>query len=176
MEELNENVMVIMDYHSVDGTHVNIVVTDPIGGTLFTKDDAPSGQTAFTTTRKGDFKACFTRTETHEDPETHRELLEKHKVKLTWKTGVSATDWESLAKKEVLDAVSMNLRELEAELKEIYDGMLYMRRREEEMRDLNEATNARVARYSIISLAMSLSLSVWQLWYMRNFFHKKKLI
>lgn len=41
-------------------------------------------------------------------------------------------------------------------------GMLYLRRREEEMRDINEGTNGRVAWMSVLSLGICVGMSVWQ--------------
>ena len=61
-----------------------------------------------------------------------------------------------------MDAMAMSLRELESEIKEIHEGMLYMRRREEEMRNVNEATNSRVAWMSVMSLGICVGMSVWQ--------------
>ena len=64
----------------------------------------------------------------------------------------------------------------EAELREIHNGMLYLRAREAELRDLNEATNTRVALLSIVSLAVCIALCVWQIFYLKNFFQRKKLL
>ena len=61
------------------------------------------------------------------------------KIKLDWKTGVAATDWGAIAKKENLDAMATELRKLEETVKEIHDEMLYLRKREEDMRNLNGA-------------------------------------
>ena len=68
------------------------------------------------------------------------------------------------------------MRELEAEIKEVHEGLLYMRRREEEMRDINESTNAKVAWLSVVSLGVCVTMSVWQLYYLKNFFERKKLL
>ena len=58
-------------------------------------------------------------------------------IKLDWKTGVAATDWEDVAKKENLDLMATELRKLEDTVKEIHSEMMYLRRREEQMRNLN---------------------------------------
>jgi phosphatidylinositol glycan class A protein len=97
-------------------------------------------------------------------------------VRLDWKTGVAATDWDNIAKRDKVDAMSMSLRELEAEIKEIHEGMLYFRKREEEMRDINENTNSRVAWLSVSSLGICVGMSVWQLVYLKSFFVRKKLL
>ena len=61
-------------------------------------------------------------------------------------------------------------------MREIHNGMLYLRAREAELRDLNEATNTRVALLSIVSLAVCIALCVWQIFYLKNFFQRKKLL
>ena len=46
----------------------------------------------FTTEKAGDYKACFYKTNVQKDD------LVKHKVRLDWKSGVAAADWENIAK------------------------------------------------------------------------------
>lgn len=48
--------------------------------------------------------------------------------------------------------------------------------REAEMREVSETTNARVAWFSIFSLGICILVSGLQLWYLKRFFRKKKLI
>ena len=60
-------------------------------------------------------------------------------MSLEWKTGVSATNWDEVAKKENLDLMATELRKLEDSVKEVHNEMLYLRRREEQMRNLNGA-------------------------------------
>ena len=47
---------------------------------------------------------------------------------------------------------------------------------EEEMRDLNEATNGRVAWFSILSLGVCIFMAVFQVAYLRKFFKRKKVL
>jgi hypothetical protein len=44
------------------------------------------------------------------------------------------------------------------------------------MRDLNELTNSRVAWFGIMSLLVCLVVAGWQLWHLKTFFEKKKLL
>jgi p24 family protein delta-1 len=69
------------------------------------------------------------------------------KIHLDWKTGVAATNWDEIAKKENLDLMATELRKLEQTVKDIHDEMLYLRRREEEMRNLNGAATSTKAPY-----------------------------
>jgi hypothetical protein len=59
------------------------------------------------------------------------------KLSLDWKTGVAATDWDTIAKKEHLDQLSVEMRKLEGVIREVYAEMLQLQQREQEMRDLN---------------------------------------
>jgi emp24/gp25L/p24 family/GOLD len=61
------------------------------------------------------------------------------KLTLDWRTGVAATDWDTIAKKEHLDQLSVEMRKVEGAIREIYAEMLQLQQREQEMRDLNGA-------------------------------------
>ncbi len=98
------------------------------------------------------------------------------RVVVEWITGVGARDWKSVAKRDHLRAVATQLEELEVELKEVYKEMLAARAREEAMRDVSERVNAKVAWLSVLSLATSCTLAVWQLAHMKAYFIKKKLL
>jgi hypothetical protein len=59
------------------------------------------------------------------------------KISLDWRTGVAATDWDTIAKKEHLDQLSVEMRKVEGAIREIYAEMLQLQQREQEMRDIN---------------------------------------
>ncbi|CAI7841135.1 unnamed protein product [Closterium sp. NIES-53] len=73
-------------------------------------------------------------------------------VDLEWRSGVAAKDWESIAKKEKIDGMGLELRKLDETVRAIRDEMTYFRGRESAIRDSNERTNERVAFISITSL------------------------
>ena len=132
--------------------------------------DSARGSAGFTTELEGDYRACFYKTD------VDKEDLANHKVRLDWKTGIAVADWEKIAKADKVDSISSTLRSLEAEMREIHNGMLFLRQKEAELRDLNEATNTRVAWLSICSLAVCIGLCVWQIIYLKQFFQRKKLL
>jgi len=92
------------------------------------------------------------------------------------------------------------LLKLEDSVREVYEEMLYMRQREEEMRNTNglfsllllstdtamelthpyvcnpESTNSRVMWYSVFTIVVLLSLGAAQVWILRRDFKAKKLI
>ncbi len=57
---------------------------------------------------------------------------------------MAATDWDSIAKKEHLDQLGVEMRKLEGQIREIYAEMLQLQQREQEMRDLNGGAAAGV--------------------------------
>lgn len=50
---------------------------------------------------------------------------------------MSATDWNAIAKKEHLDALTIELRKLEDSIREVYSEMLLLQQRESEMREIS---------------------------------------
>lgn len=55
------------------------------------------GQSAFTTTEAGTYFACFWVDESHK-------ATTSVTVSLDWRTGIAAKDWESVARKEKIEA------------------------------------------------------------------------
>ncbi|XP_011092356.2 transmembrane emp24 domain-containing protein p24delta4 isoform X2 [Sesamum indicum] len=97
-------------------------------------------------------------------------------VNIDWKTGIAAKDWESVARKEKLEGVELELAKLEEAVEAIHDNLLYLKDREAEMRTLSEETNAQVAWFSIMSLGICILVSTAQLLHLKRYFQKKKLI
>ncbi|KAF2590552.1 hypothetical protein F2Q70_00040333 [Brassica cretica] len=75
-----------------------------------------------------------------------------------------------------LTGVELQLTRLEGLVQAIRENIDYIKNREGEMREVSEATNARVAWFSIMSLGVCLSAAGAQIWYLKRYFHKKKLI
>eukprot|EP00798_Chlamydomonas_sp_ICE-L_P007552 gene7552-701_t len=66
-------------------------------------------------------------------------------VKLDWKSGVAATDWSKIAKKEHLDDLAVALRKVDDNIREVYNEMLLLQQREQEMREISGKTCAMFA-------------------------------
>ncbi|KAL8132366.1 hypothetical protein AgCh_008019 [Apium graveolens] len=170
-EEIQSNVVVLGDYIVDDSEGYNpavsVRVTSPYGNTLHTKENVAHGQFAFTTKEAGQYLACFW---------TDRVANGDLTLNLDWRTGIAAKDWESVAKKEKIEGVELELKKLEGAVEAIHGNLLYLRRRESEMRIVNELTNSRVAWYSLMSLGVCIVVSVLQITHLKRFFQKKKLI
>ncbi|GMJ03613.1 hypothetical protein like AT1G09580 [Hibiscus trionum] len=173
-EEIQSNVVVLADYVVVSEDHghiptISVKVTSPFGNTLHHKENVTHGQFAFTTQEAGNYLACFW-------SEGHYQGAGELSVNIDWKTGIAAKDWESVARKEKIEGVELELKKLEGAVEAIHENFLYLKDREAEMRITSENTNARVAWFSISSLGICIAVSGLQIWYLKRYFQKKKLI
>ncbi|CAI7867403.1 unnamed protein product [Closterium sp. NIES-54] len=149
---------------------VTAKVTSPYGHQLHWQDSVEEGHFGFTTKETGQYMACFWL------PVDHPQEIHSVMVELEWKIGVAAKDWGKIAKKDKLDGIALELRKLDEAVRSIRGEMAYFRKRESDMRDLNEVTNSRVAWLSIVSLLVCVSLAALQLWHLKAFFERKKLL
>ncbi|KAF5199890.1 Transmembrane emp24 domain-containing protein [Thalictrum thalictroides] len=174
-EEIQTNVVVLADYTVISDDHttqiatISAKVTSPYGNNLHHVENVTHGQFAFTTSEAGNYLACFWM-------DGHTQGGVGANVNLDWKTGIAAKDWESVARKEKLEGVELELRKLEGAVEAIHENLLFLKSREAEMREVSEATNSRVAWFSIMSLGVCIVVSGLQLWHLKHFFQKKKLI
>lgn len=169
-EDLNVKGLVLANYHVVseNPSKISVKVTSPYGSSVHSQDHVSKGEFAFTATEAGDYTACFW------IPDASKGS--KVTVDLDWKTGIDAKDWDSIAKREKIDGVELELRKLEEAVNDIHGNMLYLRDREEKMRAVNEVTNSRMAWFSITSLFICLAVAGLQIWYLKSFFERKKLL
>uniref|UniRef100_A0A0D6QVY3 GOLD domain-containing protein n=1 Tax=Araucaria cunninghamii TaxID=56994 RepID=A0A0D6QVY3_ARACU len=173
-EEIQSNVVVLANYSVVKDDHakqphaISAQVSSPYGDSLHHSENVWSGQFGFTSKESGTYLACFWIA----NPENEA----TSSVDLDWKVGLAAKDWESIARKDKIEGVELELTKLEGAVEAIHQNLLYLKNREAEMREVSEVTNTRVAWFSIMSLTVCLLAAAWQLWHLKGFFEKKKLI
>ncbi|KAB2610272.1 transmembrane emp24 domain-containing protein p24delta9 [Pyrus ussuriensis x Pyrus communis] len=151
-----------------DSHKLTIRVTSPYGSNYHYGDHVESGNFAFTAAETGDYSACF--------------WVSDHKPSTTvtidfdWKTGVAAKDWSQVAKKGQIETMELELKKLYDTVSSIHDEMFYLREREEGMQQLNRSTNSKMVVFSGLSLFVCLSVAGLQLWHLKMFFERKKLL
>ena len=149
---------------------VSIRVTGPtplsVGAskTHFKKKHAQLGKFAFTAEETGSHHICFS-----------NNGRDDTRIAFDIKVGVAAKDYSEVAKKEHLEPLQVELKRLEDSAREIHEEQLYMRRREEEMRDTNESTNSRLKWFSTSTIVVVSILGGWQIVYLRSYFRAKNL-
>ncbi|XP_047173391.1 transmembrane emp24 domain-containing protein p24delta5-like [Vigna umbellata] len=170
-EEIHSNVVVLVHYALVGGTPNSTIsskVSSPYGNELHHLDNARVGNLAFTARESGLYLACFW----VDRNDRGGDII----LDLDWKTGIEAKDWDSVAKREKIQGVELELRRLEGSVESIHENLMHLRGREAELRNLSESTNARVVWFSFLSLGVCITVSVLQLLHLKRYFHKKKLI
>ncbi|KAK9269932.1 hypothetical protein L1049_025505 [Liquidambar formosana] len=178
-EEIQSNVIVLADYAVIDehddGDHhdrptptISARVTSPYGNNIHHQENVTHGQFALTTTEGGNYLACFWVDGNHQGGAGIT-------VSLDWRIGIGAKDWESVARKEKIEGVELELRRLEGAVQAIHENLIYLKNREAEMREVSELTNGRVAWFSIMSLGVCIVVSALQLWYLKRFFERRNL-
>ncbi|KAK9277710.1 hypothetical protein L1049_007257 [Liquidambar formosana] len=172
-EDIKSNSMTVGKYsivnpnegHPLPDSHK---VSSSYGNNYHYSDLVGSGQFAFTAAEAGDYMACFWAPD-HKPQATIT-------VDFDWKTGVAAKDWSNVAKKGSIDVMEFELKKLFDTVTSIHEEMFYLREREEEMQELNRATNSKMAWLSFLSLFVCLSVAGMQLWHLKTFFERKKLL
>ncbi|XP_010272898.1 PREDICTED: transmembrane emp24 domain-containing protein p24delta3-like [Nelumbo nucifera] len=173
-EEIQNNIVVLGDYNvvannrSYDLPGINAKVTSPYGNSIYAEENVTEGRFGFTTTDSGKYLVCFWMHNYHE--------VVGASINLDWKIGIAAKDWESVARDEKIEGVALELRRHEAIAKSIHATMVRLRSRELVMRKVSETTNDRVSTYSIMSLMICVVVSSLQLWNLKCYFRKKKII
>lgn len=177
-EDIRKTVVVMADYYVFwDEDYLNtnytprvsVKVTSPFGNTVHHQENVTHGQFAFTTSEDGSYMLCFSTESSHEGGKGIT-------VGIEWKTGIAAKDWESVAKKEHIEGLELELRKLEGAVEAIHENLIYLKNREADMREVSERTNGRVAWFSIMSLGVCVVVSLVQVVHLKHFFEKKKLI
>ncbi|KAK8869959.1 endoplasmic reticulum vesicle protein 25 [Kwoniella newhampshirensis] len=138
---------------------------------LSKKDIKGETRLAITTHESADVGVCLTN---HYEGSGNAKVARV--VDLDVDIGADAIDYNAIANQESLSILEVEMRKLEAVVKEIVDEVGYLQRREMKMRDTNESTNERVKNFSILITLGIIGLGVWQVLHLRSFFKRKYLI
>ncbi|EPS74222.1 hypothetical protein M569_00533 [Genlisea aurea] len=176
-EDIKSNSMTVGNYQIVnpnegqplpDSHRVTVRVTSGNGGSYHHSESVTGGHFAFHTVEAGAYMACFYAADHHPSASMT--------VDFEWKSGIAAKDWTNVAKKGSVELMELELKKMFDSVQSIQEDMFYLREREEEMQQLNRSTNTKLSWLSIFSIAFALSVAGLQLWHLKTFFEKKKLI
>ncbi|KAI3722420.1 hypothetical protein L2E82_33458 [Cichorium intybus] len=176
-EDIKINAMTVGKYSVVkrvegfslpESDRVSVRVTSPLGNNYHYADRRDSGNFAFTAGEAGDYMACFW---------TAKQSPEKTlSIDFEWKSGLAAKDWSKVAKKGQVEMMELELKKLYDSVTTVHEEMYNLREREETMQHLIRSTNSKMATFSFFSLVVCLSVAALQLWHLKSFFQRKKLI
>lgn len=166
-EELPEKALFTGDY-TIEPTadfEGHVKVLGPLSVVLFERTTSDPHHFAVTTESTGLHKVCFS----NSSPT-------RRKVVVTVRKGVEVDDHSSIARKDHVEQIEKQLDKMRDMALQIKEEMIYMRGREEEMRDTNETTNTRVLWFNIMTLTILVAMGLWQIYYLKRYFQMKKLI
>ncbi|KYQ90923.1 emp24/gp25L/p24 family protein [Tieghemostelium lacteum] len=147
-------------------------IRDPRTGLLFDKNDAKKGSFSFTAQEAGEYFFCFQDSYIPGAPI----MPLGRTVSLNMKTGIEANDFSDVVTKGQLQPSEVELKKIEEVVDKIKEEILYMRGREETMRNTNESTNARVAWLTALCLFVLIGTAGFQITYLKRYFKQRKLI
>eukprot|EP00933_Yihiella_yeosuensis_P021514 TRINITY_DN17005_c1_g1_i1.p1 TRINITY_DN17005_c1_g1~~TRINITY_DN17005_c1_g1_i1.p1 ORF type:complete len:205 (-),score=35.71 TRINITY_DN17005_c1_g1_i1:153-767(-) len=143
---------------------VSLTVLSP-HATVFSEHDRRQVKTAFTTQEAGPHWVCL-QNEGDKETEVHIKVL----------LGPEAKDYSQIAKKEHLDESQVALKRTQEALRNYYNNVLYIRAREERMRQTNDSTATRVIGFCLFNVVLMIGVGGWQMLYFKRFFRSKKII
>ncbi|KAG0256445.1 vesicle coat component [Mortierella polycephala] len=130
-------------------------------------------RTTFLTKQAGEVVACFSNVlEDGYNPDPRYVRI----VDIDFDVGAETIDYAKLAETEKLRPMELELRKLEDLVGDILENMEHLQEREKKMRNTNESTNERVQWFSTLTMVVLVALGVWQIFYLKRFFRKKRLI
>ncbi|KAL1223387.1 Transmembrane emp24 domain-containing protein p24delta11 [Cardamine amara subsp. amara] len=155
--------------HPLPPSHkIFVTVTSPNGKSHHHAENVESGKFVLTADQTGEYITCFV-APGYRPPA-------KFAVDFEWKSGVEAKDWTNIAKRGQINMLEVEVRKLIDVTDSIHDEMFLFREREREMQELNRSTNSKMAVLSLLSLVVTLSVAGLQVWHLKSFFERKKLL
>eukprot|EP00439_Symbiodinium_sp_Y106_P051533 s2897_g6.t2 len=150
--------LLFVELSVADGSKVGVTVLSP-HATIFSEHDRQQVKTAFTTQEAGPHWVCI-----QNDAPSAAEVL------LTVLLGPEAKDYSQVAKKEHLEESQIALRRVEESLRNYHSNVLYIRAREERMRQTNDSTASRVIFFCLFNVFLMIGVGGWQMLYFKRFF------
>lgn len=172
---VSEGQLVVVDLVSDgqvgDGQVLNLYIRDSVGNEYRRKKDfAGEVRVPFTAPTSTSFDVCL------ENIAQYQGRSMSRSVELDIESGSEARDWNMISAAEKLKPIEVELRRIEELADEIVDELNYLKNREERLRDTNESTNQRVKNFSMLVIVVLVSLGLWQINYLRNYFKTKHII
>mmetsp|Transcript_58416 Transcript_58416/g.162855 ORF Transcript_58416/g.162855 Transcript_58416/m.162855 type:complete len:234 (-) Transcript_58416:105-806(-) len=164
-EQVAKQELLVVEFATIgEKKKVSVQVLGP-HSTIFSEHDREKVKTAFTTTEAGAHWMCI-----------QNEDAEPTEVKMSVLVGPQAKDYSKIAKKEHLEETQIALRRVEENLRSYHGNVLYIRAREERMRQTNDSTAFRVIGFCLFNVVLMIGVGGWQMLYFKRFFRAKKII
>ncbi|KAF9525982.1 emp24/gp25L/p24 family/GOLD-domain-containing protein [Crepidotus variabilis] len=152
----NEELGIVVEVQEEPSGHVVVKTTGPLDGRF-----------TFTSHEAGDHSICLSTNYTSWFSHTH--------IRLYLDIVVGSTKPDADQDRSHVSQLSAKVRDLNQKLEDIRREQQYQREREEDYRDLSEATNSRAVWYSIAQIIVLVATCAWQLRHLKRFFQDRKM-
>lgn len=150
---------------SKQGSGITVVVTSPKAQLFHKVLTYQVEPFSFTASDPGMHQICF-----------HNNRKEVRRVNLEVETDLAVKDYSELVRQEHLKPLELQFRKAEDKLKAISKEMGKSREREAQLRVTSDAMANRIQWMSFLSISVLLTVSAWQIFYLKSFFRSKKLL
>eukprot|EP00029_Vermamoeba_vermiformis_P003162 TRINITY_DN13538_c0_g1_i1.p1 TRINITY_DN13538_c0_g1~~TRINITY_DN13538_c0_g1_i1.p1 ORF type:complete len:204 (-),score=60.05 TRINITY_DN13538_c0_g1_i1:101-712(-) len=146
-------------------------VDNPMKTRLHNTDDVSEGTFAFAADIEGQYDFCFI-----DSPRPGFPLNSNLQRRVSLSYTVQRDNKKNEGTKETLKPLEQKLKKIEDMTNDIREELRHHREREAEHRNSSETQNARVAYLTVFTVISLGVLSVAQIYYLRRFFQRKKLL
>merc|ERR1712096_106081 len=145
-EQMAKQEMLAVEFVTAESRKISLTVLGPHAA-IFTDHDREKIKTAFTTSEAGPHWMCVQNED--ENPTD---------VVMSFLVGTQAKDYSNIAKKEHLEGTQIALRRIEESLQSYHSNVLYIRAREERMRQTNDSTAFRVIGFCLFNVLLMIAV------------------
>jgi len=154
---------------------MSLEITAPNGHTVWENNDASGdGTFAFTAEGDGNYKFCFR--DVRRPGVSGGSNLPSRRVTVSAEEKPVNVETDTGASKNSLKPVEYRLKVMERQTQELETEFKRYREREARHRDTSESTNTRIPSLSTVTIIILLCVGGWQVYYLKNYFRKKKLL
>ena len=177
-EELREGELVTGRFHSEreekTQQRLSLKVFEPSNRRVFLKEDiAGEGEMVFSATDEGKYQFCFDNEHVGGDKSVHGVFRQ---VTFQLIKGASAHDYGTIARKEQLEPVDLELRRVVDLIQEFEHDVEMMRDIEKDHREISEHTNSLTMWLTILLILLLVLMGFFQTWMTKDFLKKKKML
>jgi p24 family protein delta-1 len=174
-EEIPTGVEVKIQYVALPGyaQYVDVKLTDPQNKVIWSEHAQDRATFADTILVGGDYALCFY---SRMVPGASFEEGMKRTINVEFLTGTETQDYGSLATREHLKPLELNLRVMEDVVRSLHNDYTYFKEREEEMRNTNEHMNSKVMYMTLGVMLAIVAFSLWQVRHLKSYFRRKRMI
>mmetsp|Transcript_72559 Transcript_72559/g.84286 ORF Transcript_72559/g.84286 Transcript_72559/m.84286 type:complete len:215 (+) Transcript_72559:22-666(+) len=174
-EEIPTGVEVKIQFAALPGyaQYVDVKLTDPHNKIIWEESGVDKSAFSDTVQVGGDYALCFY---SRVVPGAKVTEGSKRTINLEFLLGTETHDYRSLATREHLKPLELNLRVMEDTVRSLHSEYTYYKEREEEMRNTNEHMNAKVMWMTVGVMVLIVIFSLWQIRHLKHYFRKKRMI